>query len=58
MNEETKLIALRLWAKTADIASMSKYDCFEAGWEEAMVKFKELLDECRSDSADTGSTES
>ncbi len=57
MNEETKLVALRLWAKTADIASMSKYDCFEDGWEAAMVKFKELLNEHGSDSTDTGSAE-
>ena len=57
MNEETKYVALRLWAKEADIPAHSKYDCFEAGWDAAMVKFKELLNEHGSDSTDTGSAE-
>lgn len=57
MNDETKYAALRKWYKATDIAACSKTDCFEAGWEAAMVKFKELLEEHGSDSTDTGSAE-
>lgn len=57
MNEETKLVALRLWAKTADVAAHSKYDSFEAGWDAAVKEFKELLKEYGPDSTDTGSAE-
>lgn len=56
MNDETKYAALRLWAKESDVPAQSKYDAFEAGWDAAMVKFRELLNEYKSDDLDTGSS--
>lgn len=56
MNDETKYAALRLWDKTVDVKALSKYDAFEAGWDAAMKKFKELLKQYGPDSTDTGST--